>query len=1352
MERENPTSDSNCVDSQTTFAEVGPAAESAEAGQPRYVVGIGASAGGLEALEQLFEKMPAKSGLAFVVIQHLSPDFRSLMDELLARRTAIPIRRVEDGMVVEPDTIYLIPPKKEMIISGGKLLLTDKDPSQTLTLPIDHFFRSLAQDVGEGAIGIVLSGTGSDGSRGIRAIHDAGGLVLVQTVETAKFDGMPKSAVETGVADFVLPVAEMPGTLLRYICHPLADPIDRLRTADSARETAMETIYRLLRDRYGIDFTHYKVNTVARRTERRLLLNQSLDLDDYAKRLEENPDELNLLYKDLLIGVTRFFRDQEAFERLETEVLPAALGMIPADEEFRAWVAGCATGEEAYSLAILLLEQIEAMRRPIKVKIFATDVHKASLDFAGVGLYSEAALADVSPERIDRHFLRKADGYQVSQELRQMVVFAQHNIIKDAPFTKLDLITCRNLVIYFQPLAQKKALSLFHFGLKTGGILFLGPSESPGELSEEFEPIDARWKMYRKRRDIRLSTDLRLPLSIADARLRPTGIPPLPHLSQVDTHLLGVYDAILEEHMPPSLLVDENRTLVQSFAGASRYLRLRDGRLSTDLLDMVDTDLRMALAGALQRACKEAAPIVYKGLRVQLGDGQRLVSLTVKPIRNRRSTRLYALVSIEELNEVARPDATEIDFRQASDEQLQTLETELRYTKENLQATIEELETSNEELQATNEELVASNEELQSTNEELHSVNEELYTVNAEYQKKITELTELNADMDNLLASTEVHTVFLDHDLSIRKFTPKIAEVFNLLPQDVGRRIDNFTHHIRYEALMDELRRVLQTEEPVEREVQDRQGRWFLLRILPYRSSAIISGVVLTLIDIGNLKRAEGRARQNERQLAGILENSPTLVAVKDADGRYLLMNRAFRILLGMLDQELTGRSDYDLFPRELAERLAMNDLKVLSTGSAVSSEEVLPHPEGLRTYLTVKFPIRDDGGQIRSIGVVKTDVTQLKAVEAQARDAVLQRDRFLAILSHELRNPLSAILNAARLLQAAGGDAAAVADAHRVIDRQAHHMARLLDDLLDVSRITQGKIGIRKEVLDLCALVKEAVETVRPTLEAHRHAVSVRCPSEPLHVEGDWVRLAQVLENLLTNAGKYTPDGGRIAVSLTAEGKEVVMSVRDNGRGIPADMLESVFDLFVQSDNTLDRSNGGMGVGLTLARSLVELHGGTIVALSDGPGRGSEFIVRLPRCSRAAARQASPSPVPQPVGTRVLIVEDNADSRQMLKMLLELDGFEVSVAEDGFAGLDAIRQQKPDVALIDIGLPGITGYEVAQRIRQEPENHGIRLVALTGYARPEDRQRVLEAGFDAHLAKPLKVEALYPFLNRRSS
>ena len=469
-----------------------------------FVVGIGASAGGLEALERFFTQMPRETGAAFVVVQHLSPDFESLMDELLAHRTRIPIFRVTDGVEVRPDAVYLIPPKKEMIISAGKLLLTDKDPSQGLTLPIERFFRSLSQDAGSHAVGIVLSGTGSDVSRGIRDIHDAGGFVIAQSDDSAKFDGMPRSAIETGVVDLVLPPEEMPAALLRHVRHPLSEfhgPPTEQREEQTNREEGMNAILTLLRREHGIDFSHYKPNTVLRRTERRISLNQSLDLDDYVNQLRADPDELNSLYRDLLIGVTSFFRDAEAYEQLGREGIRSLLTRSKPDADVRIWVAGCATGEEAYSVAMLLHEQLEQLGQTRDVKIFATDVHQASIDAASIGVYSDVSLEHLSTARRERYFRRQGDSYQVSQELRQMIVFATHNLIKDAPFTKLDLITCRNLLIYLQPLAQKKVLSLFHFGMNAGGILFLGPSESPAELADEFDCLHERWKIYRKRRD-----------------------------------------------------------------------------------------------------------------------------------------------------------------------------------------------------------------------------------------------------------------------------------------------------------------------------------------------------------------------------------------------------------------------------------------------------------------------------------------------------------------------------------------------------------------------------------------------------------------------------------------------------------------------------------------------------------------------------------------------------------------------------------------------------------------------------------------------------------------------------------
>ncbi len=1336
--------------------------------QPSHVVGIGASAGGLEALERLFERMPARTGMAFVVLQHLSPDFKSLTDELLARRTGIPIFRAEDGMEVRPDAIYLLPPRKDMIIAGGKLLLTDKDPAK-FALPIDHFFRSLAQDVGSRAVAIVLSGTGSDGSRGVRDVHEAGGLVIAQKAETARFDGMPTSAVKTGAVDFVLAPEEIPEKLLQYIQPPDGDGLPPGRRAEPPPEAGMDAIFHLLRDAYGIDFSHYKPDTVARRTERRLLLRRAVSLDEYAAQLARDPAELNLLYKDLLIGVTRFFRDEEAFRRL-AEVLPPLLEALGPGEEFRAWVAGCATGEEAYSLAILVQECIDALKKPVPVRIFATDVHRASLDFAGMGQYSEASLADVGPERLARFFVRKADEYQVTPELRKMVVFAQHNILKDAPFTKLDLITCRNLLIYFQPPAQKRVLSLFHFGLKTGGVLFLGPSESPGELTDEFDTIDTRWKLYRKSRDVRLP-DLRLGM-LGGFRSRPPGIPGgTAAAGAFDNQLAAVYDALLDEHMPPSLLVNENREVVQSFAGAARYLTLRDGRLSTDVLDMVNPDLRMALAGGLQRAFKELAPVVYKGLRVHLPEGVRSVNVTIKPIRGRRRGHgaaqadspevVHTLIRFEE-SEAAPPPAEparEIDLGQASREQMLALETELRYTKENLQAMIEELETSNEELQATNEELLASNEELQSTNEELHSVNEELFTVNAEHQKKITELTELTADMDNLLASTEVHTIFLDRNLCIRKFTPKIAQTFNLLPHDIGRRIDHFTYSIDHPNLLADVQEVLRSGEPYERQVRDRRGGWFLLRILPYRAGRAVEGVVLTLIDVDKLKHAEASALQKQQELAGILRNSPSWLFVKDFQGRYVLAGDAFQRAIG---GDPTGKTSHDVFPREVADVLTARDDAVLTQGVEEQAEVVIPRPDGPHTYLAVKFPLRDADGRITGMGGVHTDVTELKNAERQAREAVAQRDRFLAMLSHELRNPLAAIINATQVLAQVGPGAAEAGAWFAIIERRARHMARLLEDLLEVSRLTQDKIAVRKRVFDLGTTVDEVAEEVRGWFADRGLELSVARPEAPLLVEGDPTRLQQIQVNLLRNAAKFTPRGGRVWYGLRREGDEAVIRVRDTGVGLAVDMLDKVFDLFVQADDTLERTGGGIGVGLTLVRAIVGLHGGRVRAFSDGPGKGSEFVVWLPLARREASvpvPDPHPDPHPDPgdghsgtgsgsgsgwggAGRQVLLVEDDPDIRNTLQWILEQDGFRVRSAGDGPAALAALEQDCPDVAVVDIGIPGMDGYEVARQVRQRNGRQPY-LIALTGYGRPGDRQAALDAGFDSHLTKPISPREL---------
>jgi two-component system CheB/CheR fusion protein len=1305
---------------------------------PRLIVGIGASAGGLEALERLFEATPVDTGMAFVVVQHLSPDFKSLTDDILARRTRLPIRVVEDGMPLRPDAIFLIPPRKDMILSHGRLLLSDKDPAQTLALPIDHFLRSLAQDAGDRAAAVILSGTGSDGSRGVRDVHEAGGLVVAQDPATAKFDGMPRTALDTGAVDLTLPAEDIPAALLRHAGSPHAPP-----APPATPPAGVDAVFRHLRDAYGIDFSFYKPETVARRLERRLGLTDAPDLGEYARRLADEPAELSLLYKDLLIGVTRFFRDGEAFDRLGRDVLPALAGRLGPGDELRAWVAGCATGEEAYSLAILAREALDGLDRPPAVKIFATDAHRASLDTAGAGLYPEAAVAGISPERVARFFTRADGGFQVSAELRKMVVFAQHNVLKDAPFTRLDLVSCRNLLIYFQPATQKRVLSLFHFGLKTGGALFLGPSETTGEVGDEFEPIDPKWRVYRKRRDVRLVADLRPP---AAAPPRPgPGLPAPP--AAPDPHMATAYDALLDAFMPPALLVSERGGLVQAFAGASKYLKFRDGRPTTDLLEIVDPELRTALTGALPRAFKELAEVAYRGLRVFPPEGERVVNVVVLPVRNRRAGVTHALVQLEEVGPPppAREAPRGLDLGEASREQILTLEGELRHTKENLQAVVEEMETSNEELQATNQELTAANEELQSTNEELHSVNEELYTVNGEFQKKIAELTQLSADMDNLLASTGVHTIFLDRDLCLRKFTPKIAETFNLQPQDIGRRIDHFTYTIDHPGLLADLQAVLDRPAPVERQVRDRRGNWFLLRVLPYRAGLAVDGVVLTLVDLAEVKLAEAEARRKDEQLAGILRHSPNWVFITDLAGRYVAAGEAFR---RAVRRDPVGLTPRDLFPPDVARLVAAGDDRVLARGQDDEAEVVIPLADGPHTFLATKFPVRDETGRVVGVGGIKTDVTPIRQAERTATEAVGQRDRFLAMLSHELRNPLAAVLTAAEAAARAGPGGPQTADWLGVIGRRARHMARMVDDLLDVARYAQDKVELRRSVFDLGQTAAGVLEEVRPWFDEAGVTLDAKGPDGPLPVDGDPDRLEQVQVNLLRNAAKYTPAGGRVVYALGRDGDRAVVRVRDTGVGLSGDMLDRVFEPFVQADETLDRAGGGIGVGLSLVRSIVELHGGTVAARSDGPGRGSEFVVRLPLATAPHPAgppgdgPAVPGQVHPPAPLRVLVVEDDPDVRRSLAGLLELGGHAVRAAADGAAALDALDAGRADVVLLDIGLPGVDGYELARRIRGRPGPQPY-LIALTGYGRPEDRAAATRAGFDAHLAKPFRPDDL---------
>ena len=1021
-------------------------------GAPSRIVGVGASAGGLEALEALFGDMPADGGLAFVVVLHLSPHFKSHMEELLARRTRLPVHTVTEGAVVRADNVYVIPPGKEMVLTGGRLQLTDRSTERVLTHPVDQFFRSLANEAGARAVGVVLSGTGSDGSRGVREIHEAGGLVLCQDAASARFDGMPINAQATGAVDVVCPPHEMAAALRRHAglasvpgpsgAPPSADA-DARQTAGS--DPALGEVFRLLRRFGGVDFAHYKGATVGRRVERRMAVHGLDDIAAYTEHVNEHPEEIEALYKDLLIGVTRFFRDAEAFARLEAEVLPRLVAALGERRELRVWVAGCASGEEAYSLAMLFDERLRRDGSDAELKLFATDIHKGSLEFASRGHYPHEAMKEVSAERRERYFVERDDGFQVRPWLRKSIVFSSHNVFNDAPFTQLDMVSCRNLLIYLQAPAQRKALALFHFALRTGGALLLGTSETPGEIDDEFETVDARWRLYRKRRDIRLPFDSRVPMATGRFALPRAALPagrgrtPGP-----GSDLLATYDRLLELHMPPSFLVTEDHALVHTFGGAERYLRARGGRPSSGLLDAIEDRLRTPLAAALQQAARDNAEVRYTGLRLGRGDDEELLELHVLPLTDPRANAASLLVRLlpdaraaaassfaarvasanepggtdpEGANGSDDPDAANadgetsdaaLDLGRLHAERIESLETDLHRTRENLQATIEELETSNEELQAANEEMLASNEELQSTNEELQSVNEELFTVNSEHQSKIEQLVRAHDDMDNLLDVTRVGVVFVDAELRVRRYTPEIARLLDMREQDIGRSIESFAHHFGDVDLAAETAAVTGGGETRELETIGRDGRSYLMRIAPYRRSDTVSGAAVALVDV----EALAAAQRDTRRFRMMSDQAVVGQALIDREGRFLYVNEAHARLHGRSVEQMQRLGVQDVNRAYPVERLRelFDELRETPLPAFESS---LQRPDGSDVAIEVMANTVNIDGTVLMYSTV-TDITarvqarRSLAEATEAADAANPRQERVPG-QHEPRDPHAA-------------------------------------------------------------------------------------------------------------------------------------------------------------------------------------------------------------------------------------------------------------------------------------------------------------------------------------------------------
>lgn len=840
-------------------------------GDPPAVVGIGASAGGLEALERFLAHVPPESGLAFVVIQHLDPTHAGILPELLQRATAMPVIAARDRLAVEADHVYVIPPNRDLAIFHGRLQLLEPTAPRGLRLPIDFFFRALAADCRERAIGVILSGMGSDGTLGLRAIKEQGGLILVQDPATAKFDGMPRSAIATGLADLVAAVDELPRRIAEILQRsPHSTAADETAEGESSpQRSALDKICILLRARTGNDFSLYKKNTLYRRIERRMAIHQLARIDGYVRYLRENPQEVELLFRELLIGVTSFFRDPAAWVSLQEQALPELLAANPDGNPLRAWVAGCSTGEEAYSLAMVFREAVECLapeHRPT-LQIFATDLDPDAIARARQGVYPPNVASDVSAERLKRFFVEDDNGYRVGKEIREMVVFAPQNAIMDPPFTRLDILTCRNLLIYLGPELQKKLLPLFHYSLKPSGILMLGSAESLGGYGDHFAPIDAKARLFRRSGDALRGPDLDFPtrhfptrnVSPMDAAPEPA-----PNVQMLADHLL------LQRFAPAAVLVTAAGDLVYISGRTGKYLEPAAGKANWNIHAMAREGLRDEISVALPKALRSGEAVVSRGLAVHTDGGVCRVDLTVQPIAEPLALRGMVMVVFADAAEAApqaqaagKPRTLQGQREAALQQSLSQTREELQSLREEMQSSQEELKSANEELQSTNEELQSTNEELTTSKEEMQSLNEELQSVNVELQAKVDELSAANNDMKNLLNSTDIATVFLDNALHVRRFTNQATKLFKLIPGDVGRPLADIVSSLDYPGLLTDAEEVLRTLAFADREAPAGKDRWFQVRIMPYRTlENVIDGVVITFNDISRAKRLEAELRQ----------------------------------------------------------------------------------------------------------------------------------------------------------------------------------------------------------------------------------------------------------------------------------------------------------------------------------------------------------------------------------------------------------------------------------------------------------------------------------------------------------
>jgi len=1356
--------------------------ESAASGAtPPLIVGIGGSAGAIPALTAMLETLGGDVPLAIIVALHLSPDHESHMAEILQRASGLTVSQVRERTRIEGGHVYVIAPCTHLITEDGHLQPIEAGNKRPHGV-VDTFFRSLAEAHRENAVGVVVSGTGRDGSLGLLQIKEYGGLTLAQSVDDCEHGDMPAAAGAAGAVDLMLSAPEI-GRRLRQLAfapHPVAGALaPELSTNDEgadphqAAEHALVDLLTSLRLRTRHDFRNYKRATILRRLERRIQVHGLANVAEYHDFVRDNPDEFGPLLSDMLISVTNFFRDPDAFQALQHEVIPQVMNANPPGDEVRIWIPACASGEEAYSVAILLQECADRMRHPPKVQVFASDINDAALDAARLGAYPANIAADVSEARLRAFFEQEEDRYRVRSMIREMVVFARHNVLADPPFSRLDLICCRNLLIYLDRTAQAAVFEMFAYALKPGGYLFLGNAESVDAATADFEVISKEHRIYRLRGNTAAGYRTHLPPRLVDMALPAPTVPVTPGRSftpRQDEPLAALHAQALMAASPPSVLINAAHEIVRVSSGAGRYVSFGEGVPTRNLLNNVAPDVRLELNAALLRASVTGGP-VHAVFRRGGGDGKGpgdVLSLAVHPVADDDGARHW-LVLFSDAVDGCGTVLPAAESNDSTDLMLRRLEEENRSLKAHLQEVLdrsavshEELKASNEELQAINEELRSAKEELETSKEELQSVNEELTTVNTELRIKVDEAGQHNDDLRNLMDATDIATVFVDQAMQVKRFTPRAAKLFSLIPSDVGRPLMDVKSRLRYDRIVEDANAAFQQLQPIERSVMSVDDEHYLARILPYRTSHDkIGGAVLTFVDVTQLRRAEQQVRESEDRLrAAIATSGDFCVISTDGDGRILTWNRGAEVLFGYTADEIRGQPIDILFTEEDRARGVPDQERWMARRDGRAADERRHLRKDGTTFFCsgVMTPLATANGQgfvkiARDVSESKhleerqrTDLGKAQKSAAAVRERADLKDRFLAVMSHELKQPLNLILVNAELLVRLpeARNSPALQRVGDTIIRAVSAQETIVNDLLDLSRVQTGKLHLRREPCDVADIVQRFGEAMIGDAAQKDIELHIEVPPEAVICDCDPVRIEQVVWNLLGNAIKFTPEGGRVRASLAVEDGMARFEVTDSGIGMSADSLGTVFDLFNQgaAENIAGQRRPGLGIGLALVRELVTAHGGRIEAASPGKGQGSTFTVWLPVAVSPAAGLAAVQQ-PAPLGQRILMVDDNRDSLDAMATLMEMEGASVTTASSGEEALALLQAGDYDVLLSDIGMPGMNGLELIRRALALDPPKRFRSIALTGYGSPADQGDALNAGFDAFLTKPVSLARL---------